>query len=108
MFNSFRESPLVDNPKTLRSLIKTIGGGSSPILSRKSSGSKKLDSDGPVTKRTNAKGRLNSLTKSEAVSKRSISCDSRLTRKRDSSTEATVDRKSRDRIEAGYILLSQV
>lgn len=102
----------MENPKTLRSLIKNIGGGSSPILSRKSATNikKHTESDMASTKRTNTKGRLNSVAKTEAVAKRSMSCDSRLTstRKRDSSIDTTVDRKTKDKIESSYILLSQV
>lgn len=65
-----------------------------------------FDPEVPVTKRTNVKGRVNSLSKSEVVSKRSISCDSRLTRKRDSSMDT--ERKSKDKIETNYAVLSQV
>lgn len=110
----FRESPLMENPKTLRSLIKNIGGGSSPILHRKSLTSSKKPNETSsnetiaITKRTCTKGRVNSLSK-EIVGKRSMSCDSRLTRKRDFSIDATaVERKTKDKIESNYILLSQV
>ena len=104
----YRESPLLENPKTLRNLIKNIGGGTSPILNRKSQScvKKQLDPEVSVTKLTNVKGRLNSLSKSEVVSKRSISCDSRLTRKRDSSIDT--EKKSKDKVESNYVLLSQV
>ncbi|KAL7295358.1 hypothetical protein TKK_0011243 [Trichogramma kaykai] len=102
-----QESPIVDNPKTLRNLIRNIGGGSSPILSRKSSSSikKHTDSDATITKRANSKGRITSLSKSEAISKRSTSCDSRLTRKRDSSVDTS--REPQDKLDKSYILLSQ-
>lgn len=104
-----RESPVVDNPKTLRNLIRNIGGGSSPILSRKSTGSIKKYSDADATtKRANTKGRLTSLSKSEAVSKRSTSCDSRLTRKRDSSVDTSKESRTKDKLDGSYILLSQV
>ncbi|XP_043488246.1 WD repeat-containing protein 91 [Polistes fuscatus] len=106
-----QESPLMENPKTLRSLIKNIGGGSSPILNRKSATSvkKHTEPDMTSTKRTNTKGRLNSVTKTEVVAKRSISCDSRLTstRKRDSSMDTTLERKTKEKMESTYILLSQ-
>ncbi|XP_011314997.1 WD repeat-containing protein 91 [Fopius arisanus] len=103
-----QESPLMENPKTLRSLIKNIGGGSSPILHRKSlSSAKKNGDDITSTKRPNTKGRVNSLSKGELVSKRSMSCDSRLTRKRDSSVDPAIERKTKDKIESSYILLSQ-
>ncbi|XP_074107979.1 WD repeat-containing protein 91 [Cotesia typhae] len=102
-----QESPLLENPKTLRSLIKNIGGGSSPILSRKSlSSTKKSDLDTTVTKRTCTKGRVNSLSKGD-VAKRSMSCDSRLTRKRDFPIDTTIERKAKDKIDSNYILLSQ-
>ena len=107
-----RESPLLENPKTLRNLIRNIGGGSSPILSRKSttSGKKVSETDATSTKRTNMKGKLSSMSKSETVAKRSTSCDSRLTstRKRDSSIDAVAERKAKDKIDSTYILLSQV
>ena len=98
----------MENTKTLRNLIKTIGGGSSPILNRKSQSyvKKQVESEIAQTKRTNIKGRITSLSKSEVVSKRSISCDSRLTRKRDSSMDT--DRKIRDKIDTNFVLLSQV
>ncbi|XP_024940269.1 WD repeat-containing protein 91 isoform X2 [Cephus cinctus] len=106
-----QESPLMENPKTLKSLIRNIGGGSSPILSRKpvTNIKKQVDPEIAPTKRTNTKGRLNSLSKSDAVAKRSISCDSRLTssRKRDSSIDTAFERKTKDKIDTGYILLSQ-
>lgn len=100
----------MENPKTLRSLIKNIGGGSSPTLHRKSVTSSKsqTNSDICVTKRTCTKGRVNSLSKGDIVSKRSMSCDSRLTRKRDFSIDTTVERKTKDKIDSNYILLSQV
>ncbi|KAK0183182.1 hypothetical protein PV327_001249 [Microctonus hyperodae] len=108
-----QESPLMENPKTLRSLIKNIGGGSSPILHRKSLTSSKKPNETSsnetiaITKRTCTKGRVNSLSK-EIVGKRSMSCDSRLTRKRDFSIDTTaVERKTKDKIESNYILLSQ-
>ncbi|XP_014297515.1 WD repeat-containing protein 91 [Microplitis demolitor] len=102
-----QESPLLENPKTLRSLIKNIGGGSSPILNRKSlSSNKKSELDTTVTKRTCSKGRVNSLSKGDSA-KRSMSCDSRLTRKRDFSIETTAERKQKDKIDSNYILLSQ-
>lgn len=106
-----QESPLLENPKTLRNLIRNIGGGSSPILSRKSStsGKKVSETDATSTKRTNMKGKLSSMSKSETVAKRSTSCDSRLTstRKRDSSIDAVAERKAKDKIDSTYILLSQ-
>ncbi|XP_076295369.1 WD repeat-containing protein 91 isoform X2 [Lasioglossum baleicum] len=106
-----QESPLLENPKTLRNLIRNIGGGSSPILSRKSAtSSRKTTEPEPVsTKRTNTKGKLSSISKSDTVTKRSISCDSRLTssRKRDSSIDAVAERKAKDKIDSTYILLSQ-
>lgn len=109
IFYSYRESPIVDNPKTLRNLIRNIGGGSSPILSRKSVSSIKKYSDvDSTTKRTNTKGRLTSLSKSEAASKRSTSCDSRLTRKRDSSVDTSKESRNKDKLDGSYILLSQV
>lgn len=106
----YRESPVVDNPKTLRNLIRNIGGGSSPILSRKSTGSikKHSEADTNITKRANTKGRITSLSKSEAVAKRSTSCDSRLTRKRDSSVDTGRESKAKDKLDGSYILLSQV
>lgn len=102
-----QESPLLDNPKSLKSLIRNIGGGSSPILNRKSQPNvKKLgDSEIAITKRTNMKGRLTSLSKSEVISKRSISCDSRLTRKRDSSVDA--EKKIKEKIDINYSLQTQ-
>lgn len=105
-----RESPVVDNPKTLRNLIRNIGGGSSPILSRKSTSSIKKYSEAEtnITKRANTKGRITSLSKSEAVAKRSTSCDSRLTRKRDSSVDTAREPKTKDKLDGSYILLSQV
>lgn len=62
------------------------------------------------TKRTNTKSRMNSISKSEAVAKRSISCDSRLSssRKRDSSMDTAAERKTKEKIDSSYILLSQV
>ncbi|XP_043269266.1 WD repeat-containing protein 91 [Venturia canescens] len=105
-----QESPLMENPKSLRSLIKNIGGSSSPILSRKTMVNvKKTETENTGTKRTNTKGRINSISKSEVVAKRSISCDSRLTgaRKRDSSVDTACERKTKDKIESSYILLSQ-
>ncbi|EFN82795.1 WD repeat-containing protein 91 [Harpegnathos saltator] len=106
-----QESPLLENPKTLRNLIRNIGGGSSPILSRKpATNIKKLvEPEASATKRTNTKGRVNSISKSEAVAKRSISCDSRLSssRKRDSSMDTAVERKTKEKIDSSYILLSQ-
>lgn len=106
-----QESPLLENPKTLRNLIRNIGGGSSPILNRKPGTSiKKIAEPEMVsTKRTNTKGKINSISKSEPVNKRSISCDSRLTstRKRDSSIDAVAERKAKDKIDSTYILLSQ-
>lgn len=106
-----RESPLLENPKTLRNLIRNIGGGSSPILSRKPATNvkKSMESEMVSTKRTNTKGRVNSISKSEAVAKRSISCDSRLnsSRKRDSSMDI-IERKTKEKIDSSYILLSQV
>ena len=110
-FHRCRESPLLENPKSLRSLIKNIGGSSSPILNRKLTGNaKKSDCESSGTKRTTTKGRMNSISKSEVGTKRSMSCDSRLTstRKRDSSVDATSERKTKDKIESSYILLSQV
>ena len=106
--NFYRESPVVDNPKTLRNLIRNIGGGSSPILGRKSTGTtKKLhDTDSNVTKRTNVKGRITSLSKSDAIMKRSTSCDSRLTRTRDSFD--VEEQKVKQKLNTSYILLSQV
>lgn len=105
-----RESPLLENPKTLRNLIRNIGGGSSPILSRKSATKKIVEPELCSTKRTNTKGRVNSISKPEAVAKRSISCDSRLTssRKRDSSIDTAIERKTKEKIDSSYILLSQV
>lgn len=107
-----RESPLLENPKTLRNLIRNIGGGSSPILNRKpgTSTKKVVESEVISTKRTNTKAKINSINKSEPVSKRSISCDSRLTssRKRDSSIDTVAERKAKDKIDSTYILLSQV
>lgn len=107
-----RESPLLENPKTLRNLIRNIGGGSSPILSRKSTTSARrvVELEAAPSKRTNTKGKLSSISKSETVTKRSISCDSRLTssRKRDSSIDAVAERKAKDKIDSTYILLSQV
>lgn len=99
---------MLDNPKSLKSLIRNIGGGSSPILNRKSQPNvKKLgDSEIAITKRTNMKGRLTSLSKSEVISKRSISCDSRLTRKRDSSVDA--EKKIKEKIDINYSLQTQV
>ncbi|XP_011164626.1 WD repeat-containing protein 91 isoform X2 [Solenopsis invicta] len=105
-----QESPLLENPKTLRNLIRNIGGGSSPILSRKPANVKKnVESEIVSTKRTNTKGRVNSISKSEAVAKRSISCDSRLnsSRKRDSSMDTAIERKTKEKIDSSYILLSQ-
>lgn len=106
-----QESPLLENPKTLRNLIRNIGGGSSPVLSRKPGASirKVIEPEMSSTKRTNTKGKINSINKSEPVSKRSISCDSRLTssRKRDSSIDAVAERKAKDKIDSTYILLSQ-
>ncbi|OXU22099.1 hypothetical protein TSAR_010752 [Trichomalopsis sarcophagae] len=104
-----QESPVVDNPKTLRNLIRNIGGGSSPILSRKSTSSikKHSEADANITKRANTKGRITSLSKSEAVAKRSTSCDSRLTRKRDSSVDTGRESKIKDKLDGSYILLSQ-
>ncbi|XP_043601251.1 WD repeat-containing protein 91 [Bombus pyrosoma] len=106
-----QESPLLENPKTLRNLIRNIGGGSSPILSRKPGTSirKVVEPEVTSTKRTNTKGKIHSINKSEPVSKRSISCDSRLTssRKRDSSIDAVAERKAKDKIDSTYILLSQ-
>lgn len=106
-----QESPLLENPKTLRNLIRNIGGGSSPILNRKpgTSTKKVVESEVISTKRTNTKGKINSINKSEPVSKRSISCDSRLTssRKRDSSIDTVAERKAKDKIDSTYILLSQ-
>ncbi|XP_078040075.1 WD repeat-containing protein 91 [Augochlora pura] len=106
-----QESPLLENPKTLRNLIRNIGGGSSPILSRKSAASSKKAAEPETvsTKRTNTKGKLSSISKSDTVTKRSISCDSRLTssRKRDSSIDAVAERKAKDKIDSTYILLSQ-
>ncbi|XP_033342526.1 WD repeat-containing protein 91 isoform X2 [Megalopta genalis] len=106
-----QESPLLENPKTLRNLIRNIGGGSSPILSRKSAANSKKATEPETvsTKRTNAKGKLSSISKSDTVTKRSISCDSRLTssRKRDSSIDAVAERKAKDKIDSTYILLSQ-
>jgi len=103
---------LLENPKTLRSLIRNIGGGSSPILNRKPATSVKkfTEAETSSTKRTNTKGRVNSVSKSEsAVAKRSISCDSRLSRKRDSSMDTAVaERKTKEKIDSSYILLSQV
>lgn len=92
----------------MKNLIRNIGGASSPILNRKSHFNvKKLgDSEVPITKRTNVKGRLTSLSKTELINKRSISCDSRLTRKRDSSVDT--DRKIKDKIDINYALLTQV
>lgn len=111
MFNN-RESPLMENPKTLRNLIRNIGGGSSPILSRKPVINVKKIAEPEMcsTKRTNTKGRVNSISKSEAVAKRSISCDSRLnsSRKRDSSMDTAIERKTKEKIDSSYILLSQV
>lgn len=107
-----RESPLLENPKTLRNLIRNIGGGSSPILSRKPATNVKKNTESEMvsTKRTNTKGRVNSISKSEAVAKRSISCDSRLnsSRKRDSSIDTAIERKTKEKIDSSYILLSQV
>lgn len=107
-----RESPLLENPKTLRNLIRNIGGGSSPILSRKLAINVKKITEPEMcsTKRTNTKGRINSISKSEAVAKRSISCDSRLSssRKRDSSMDTAIERKTKEKIDSSYILLSQV
>ncbi|EZA59415.1 hypothetical protein DMN91_001587 [Ooceraea biroi] len=108
-----QESPLLENPKTLRSLIRNIGGGSSPILNRKPATTVKkfTEPETSSTKRTNTKGRVNSISKSEsAVAKRSISCDSRLSssRKRDSSMDTAVaERKTKEKIDSSYILLSQ-
>ncbi|XP_012058848.1 PREDICTED: WD repeat-containing protein 91 [Atta cephalotes] len=106
-----QESPLLENPKTLRNLIRNIGGGSSPILSRKSATNVKKNAESEMvsTKRTNTKGRVNSISKSEAVAKRSISCDSRLnsSRKRDSSIDTAIERKTKEKIDSSYILLSQ-
>ncbi|XP_012527660.1 WD repeat-containing protein 91 [Monomorium pharaonis] len=105
-----QESPLLENPKTLRNLIRNIGGGSSPILSRKPVNVKKnVEAEMISTKRTNTKGRVNSISKSEAVAKRSISCDSRLnsSRKRDSSMDTAIERKTKEKIDSSYILLSQ-
>ncbi|XP_011700563.1 PREDICTED: WD repeat-containing protein 91 [Wasmannia auropunctata] len=106
-----QESPLLENPKTLRNLIRNIGGGSSPILSRKPATNVKKNAESEMvsTKRTNTKGRVNSISKSEAVAKRSISCDSRLnsSRKRDSSIDTAIDRKTKEKIDSSYILLSQ-
>ncbi|XP_076173533.1 WD repeat-containing protein 91 [Ptiloglossa arizonensis] len=106
-----QESPLLENPKTLRNLIRNIGGGSSPILSRKSTTSARrvVELEAAPSKRTNTKGKLSSISKSETVTKRSISCDSRLTssRKRDSSIDAVAERKAKDKIDSTYILLSQ-
>ncbi|PBC30266.1 WD repeat-containing protein 91 isoform X1 [Apis cerana] len=106
-----QESPLLENPKTLRNLIRNIGGGSSPILNRKpgTSTKKVVESEVISTKRTNTKGKINSINKSEPVNKRSISCDSRLTssRKRDSSIDTVAERKAKDKIDSTYILLSQ-
>ncbi|KYN05285.1 PREDICTED: WD repeat-containing protein 91 [Cyphomyrmex costatus] len=106
-----QESPLLENPKTLRNLIRNIGGGSSPILSRKPATNikKNTESEMVSTKRTNTKGRVNSISKSEAVAKRSISCDSRLnsSRKRDSSIDTAIERKTKEKIDSSYILLSQ-
>ncbi|XP_076241526.1 WD repeat-containing protein 91 isoform X2 [Calliopsis andreniformis] len=107
-----QESPLLENTKTLRNLIRNIGGGSSPILSRKSASTSKkaAETEATSTKRTqNTKGKLSSISKSETVTKRSTSCDSRLTsyRKRDSSIDAMAERKAKDKIDSTYILLSQ-
>lgn len=106
-----QESPLMENPKTLRNLIRNIGGGSSPILSRKPVINVKKIAEPEMcsTKRTNTKGRVNSISKSEAVAKRSISCDSRLSssRKRDSSMDTAIERKTKEKIDSSYILLSQ-
>ncbi|EFN72477.1 WD repeat-containing protein 91 [Camponotus floridanus] len=106
-----QESPLLENPKTLRNLIKNIGGGSSPILSRKPviNVKKIVEPEMCSTKRTNTKGRVNSISKSDAVAKRSISCDSRLSssRKRDSSMDTAIERKTKEKIDSSYILLSQ-
>ncbi|KAG5332811.1 WDR91 protein, partial [Acromyrmex heyeri] len=106
-----QESPLLENPKTLRNLIRNIGGGSSPILSRKPATNVKKNAESEMvsTKRTNTKGRVNSISKSEAVAKRSISCDSRLnsSRKRDSSIDTAIERKTKEKIDSSYILLSQ-
>ncbi|KYN39582.1 WD repeat-containing protein 91 [Trachymyrmex septentrionalis] len=106
-----QESPLLENPKTLRNLIRNIGGGSSPILSRKPATNVKKNTESEMvsTKRTNTKGRVNSISKSEAVAKRSISCDSRLnsSRKRDSSIDTAIERKTKEKIDSSYILLSQ-
>ncbi|KAG5317394.1 WDR91 protein, partial [Pseudoatta argentina] len=106
-----QESPLLENPKTLRNLIRNIGAGSSPILSRKPATNVKKNAESEMvsTKRTNTKGRVNSISKSEAVAKRSISCDSRLnsSRKRDSSIDTAIERKTKEKIDSSYILLSQ-
>lgn len=69
-----------------------------------------MESEMISTKRTNTKGRVNSISKSEAVAKRSISCDSRLnsSRKRDSSMDTAIERKTKEKIDSSYILLSQV
>ncbi|XP_046416281.1 WD repeat-containing protein 91 [Neodiprion fabricii] len=105
-----QESPLTENPKTLKNLIRNIGGSSSPVLGRKPivSVKKQMETE-QITKRLNTKCRINSLSKSEAVAKRSISCDSRLnsSRKRDSSIDAAFERKNKEKIDASYILLSQ-
>ncbi|KAG8035523.1 hypothetical protein G9C98_006969 [Cotesia typhae] len=69
-------------------------------------GTKKSDLDTTVTKRTCTKGRVNSLSKGD-VAKRSMSCDSRLTRKRDFPIDTTIERKAKDKIDSNYILLSQ-
>lgn len=109
-FSNIRESPVIDNPKTLRSLIRNISGGSSPILGRKSTGTiKKLsEMDCNNTKRPNTKGKMTPLSKTEMMTKRSTSCDSRLTRNRDSSVDKNEDCSTKDKISASYILLSQV
>ncbi|XP_012281601.1 WD repeat-containing protein 91 [Orussus abietinus] len=105
-----QESPILENPKTFKRLIKNIGS-SSPILGRKSiTGPKKQpELEAGITKRTNIKGRANSQNKSEMMTKRSTSCDSRLatSRKRDSSVDTALERKSKDKFDASYILLSQ-
>ncbi|XP_066586172.1 WD repeat-containing protein 91 [Prorops nasuta] len=106
-----QESPLIENPKSLRSLIRNIGGGSSPVLSRKSTASTKkaVESEAASTKRTNTKTKFNCINKTETITKRSISCDSRLSnsRKRDSSIDTSVDRKAKEKNDPSYILLSQ-
>ncbi|KAF7996912.1 hypothetical protein HCN44_002558 [Aphidius gifuensis] len=92
-----QESPLTENPKTFKNLIKNISSGSSPVMNRKSL----------TTKRTNSKGRVTSISKGDLAAKRSISCDSRLTRKRDSSLDTSVERKVKDKNDFSYLLLSQ-